>query len=216
MKKVLITLIVTFAFCGSIFAQQYESHWPDVNAHLYQDQNPVVASVQIDGNFITGTDNYEAIEIAAFIDDEVRGHSFLVYNSSVMSYPYVQLDVQMHSPMLSPTEPDDKNKEITFKLFDHVNNWECDVFTSEPTVLAGYPYVNGYTGGDPVIISFFHTYTKEIIPYSGDGGYYFIASPIGEVQAKNVENLMSNNYDFYSFDQQEDLEWINHRGDKMT
>ncbi|MBR5081846.1 MAG: T9SS type A sorting domain-containing protein [Bacteroidales bacterium] len=210
MKRVLITLIVALAFCGSIFAQQYEQHWPDVNIHNYDNNYPVCANVQIDDNLILGTDHYEAMELAAFIDGELRARSFMIYNTSWNPNPAVQLDVQVHEAD-QYGDPDDRNKVITFKLYDHINNYEYDVFTSDPIVRAGYNYNNW---SNLVIISFFHTYTKEITPYTDNGGYYFIASPIGEVQAKNVENLMSNNYDFYSFDQEQDLEWINHRGDE--
>lgn len=53
-------------------------------------------------------------------------------------------------------------------------------------------------------------FTKDITAYSGDGGYYLIASPIGEVSPENVINMCENNYDLYAFDQAEDLEWRNY------
>lgn len=210
MKRVLITLIVAFAFCGSIFAQQYEQHWPDVNIHAYDNNYPVVANVQIDDNLVLGTDHYEALELAAFIDGELRARSFMIYNTQYTSNPAVQLDVQVHEAD-QYGDPDDRNKVITFKMYDHINDYEFVVFTSDPIVRAGYNYNNW---SNPVMLSFFHSYTKEITPYTDNGGYYFISSPIGDVQAKNVENLMSNSYDFYSFDQEQDLEWINHRGEE--
>jgi hypothetical protein len=58
-------------------------------------------------------------------------------------------------------------------------------------------------------------YIKHIEAYtSNKGGYYLIASPIGTVAATDVENLLSNNYDFYYFDQAQVLEWINYDGDE--
>ena len=57
------------------------------------------------------------------------------------------------------------------------------------------------------------TFTKAINAYSGDGGYYLIASPVGTANPENVVNMISNNYDLYSFDQSEDLEWRNHKQD---
>ena len=53
-------------------------------------------------------------------------------------------------------------------------------------------------------------FTKDITAYSGDGGYYLIASPIGEVSPENVINMCENNYDLYAFDQAQDLEWRNY------
>ena len=206
MKKVLITLIVAFAFCGSIFAQQYQQHWPDVNYHLYQNNYPVVANVQIDDNLILGTDHYEALEVAAFIDDELRAHSFMIYNTSYNSNPAVQLDVQVHEAW-DYGDPDDKNKVITFKLYDHINECEYDVFTSDPIVRAGYHYNNW---SNPVILSFFHAFTKEITPYTGAGGYCFIASPLGMVVSPtDVTHMTDNTFDLYRFNQSADLEWEN-------
>ena len=56
--------------------------------------------------------------------------------------------------------------------------------------------------------------TLDITPYTSENGkdhYYIISSPVGEVPLENVENLRSNNYDLYYFDQNADdgLEWIN-------
>lgn len=56
------------------------------------------------------------------------------------------------------------------------------------------------------------TFTKEITGYGNNttGGYYLIASPIGEVSPENVTNMCENNYDLYAFDQAQDLEWRNY------
>ena len=62
------------------------------------------------------------------------------------------------------------------------------------------------------------TFTKDIAAYSGDGGYYLIASPTGEVNPENVTNMLSNSYDLYRFnqsalanDQGVTLEWENYK-----
>jgi len=57
-------------------------------------------------------------------------------------------------------------------------------------------------------------FTKDITAYSGDGGYYLIASPIGTVSPENVTSMLSNSYDLYYFDQSQDKEWINYKGDQ--
>lgn len=56
------------------------------------------------------------------------------------------------------------------------------------------------------------TITKDITGYGeSDGGYYLIASPIGEVSPANVGGMLDNEYDLYYFDQAQDLEWINYK-----
>ena len=62
-----------------------------------------------------------------------------------------------------------------------------------------------------VLFTTLKRFIKHIDPYTTDGGYYLIASPIGEVDPENVTNMLSNNYDLYYFDQSKDLEWINYK-----
>ena len=45
------------------------------------------------------------------------------------------------------------------------------------------------------------TFTEHINPYTANGGYYLIASPIGTVSPANVSNMLVNDYDLYYFDQ---------------
>ena len=65
-------------------------------------------------------------------------------------------------------------------------------------------------------------YIKHIVSYtefSGDNaGYYLIASPIGQVDPRQVANLIkdpsniqSDGYDLYYFDQTRELEWVNYK-----
>ena len=64
-------------------------------------------------------------------------------------------------------------------------------------------------------------YTKHIDPYTTDGGYYLIASPIGQVSPTNVTNMLNNTYDLYFFEENPDIdpetnigpEWINYKDD---
>ena len=59
------------------------------------------------------------------------------------------------------------------------------------------------------------TYPLEITGYgdiTNSGNYYLIASPIGDVDPEEVENMLSNNYDLYYFNQAaEDAEWVNYK-----
>ena len=54
-------------------------------------------------------------------------------------------------------------------------------------------------------------YTKDIEPYTTDGGYYLIASPIGTVSPEDVSQMTENTYDLYSFDQNQVYEWRNYQ-----
>jgi hypothetical protein len=63
--------------------------------------------------------------------------------------------------------------------------------------------------------AFFHTlqgstFVKHIAPYTENGGYYLIASPIaGTTNPTRVTNLLSNSYDLYRFNQGANLQWEN-------
>ena len=54
-------------------------------------------------------------------------------------------------------------------------------------------------------------YTKHIDPYTDNGGYYLIASPIGQVNPTKVGGMLDNVYDLYYFDQAQGLEWRNYK-----
>lgn len=67
-----------------------------------------------------------------------------------------------------------------------------------------------------------YLFTKDITAYSGDGGYYLIASPVGEVNPENITNMLSNNYDLYRFNQSApvvngiSLEWENYKQESFS
>ena len=230
MKKVLLTLIVSLAFCGSIIAQP-ESHWADFNHHAYEMHGALVASVSIDGNLLELSEENSIYvepesmppyyisydyEVGAFVNGVCRGHGFLYYYPG---HPYTttnQMSIYYNQIM------SDLFKEVTFKLYDHVNQIEYTICTSSPQVLTGCDYIsidpetnlphNYYQ--DPVSLNFNSSFTKPIDPYTTNGGWYLIASPIGEVSPANVTNMTSNNsegyiYDLYQFNQSADLEWEN-------
>lgn len=216
MKKVLLTLIVSLAFCGSIFAQ-HESHWSEFNYFGYEQYGIMVAAVSIDNNMITENDNFEDYEVATFVGGECRGHMFLTHVSGDL-YPYADMLQAYYN-----TTTSDMGQEVSFKLYDHANQIEYTFCTSSITVLTGEDYVMVFDGGelihdyydDPIILSFSSSFTKEIDPYTEDGGYYLIASPLNEaVNASDVIGLRTPDFDFYSFDQTQELEWINHRDEE--
>ena len=212
MKKVLFTLIATFAFCGTFFAQQ-TSHWPDVNTYGYEMGYGVVANINIDNNIITSEDNWANIEVAAFVDGEIRAHAFMnMTYAPTVPLPIVDLYVYANVGFF-PGTTSELGKVVTFMLYDHSNTEEYTYYVSDPVVVVGQDH-NSYS--NPMTISFFHTYTKEIDPYN-QHDWYLIASPLNEdVLATNVVGLTNSDYDFYTFEQNPDdgLEWINHRDEE--
>ena len=207
MKKVLLTLIVSLALCGSMFAQ-HESHWSYFNSGDYEGPDDLVAYVSIDNTPIAHTDNYADFEVAAFVNGTVRGHEFLASYSSD-PYPVVERSIY-HDDSSSDT-----GKEVTFKLYDHQNQHEYDICTSNISIVTGDDHYEIYFSSvveDGVMLSFSTpTFTKEIAPIGDNGGWYFIASPIGVVAPANVDNMTSNTFDLYRFNQSVEKEWENYK-----
>ena len=216
MKKVVLLLIASLAFCGSMFAQQqYESHWPDFNPDVYEpyeNNSTLVAFIKIDGEYVSGTYNYEALEVGCFVGDVCRGHHFLSYYPD--KYPILEGSVHFTN----------SGEEVSFKLYDHSDGNEYDIFTSNIPILTGEDHIEIYFGNnyeDAVVLSFFTsmpTFTKDITGYNAGGGYYLIASPIGDVNPGDVDQIFANTYDLYRFNQaatpdSEGLakEWENYR-----
>jgi hypothetical protein len=236
MKKLLLTLIVSFALCGSIFAQ-YETHWPYVN--LWEDHSDITAAIAINGHVYTVDDEgWDALEVAFFVlnngTEEIRGSGNFLDRENVDWYddPYPITP----GSVIRFTDP---GETVYFKLFDHINQVEYDVcevtYLGEPIeIITGTDYLYAWNDEppyDPVILNFIGeepqpaSFTKEIEGY-GDaelGGYYLIASPIMEETIPSVENGFitddlgleatpeTSTYDFYWFNQGEDLEWQNYR-----
>ena len=125
-----------------------ETHWPEFNYHTYQLNSPVVATIQINGNFITSDGNWASLEVAAFVGDECRGHAFMSdYPELGDPYPIVEL----------PVYYDNTNDDLTFKLYDHATGIEYDLCTPNIDILlTGEKYVEFYMGsGESVTLNFF-------------------------------------------------------------
>ena len=230
MKKLLLTLIIAFAFSGSIFAQ-YETHYPGFSYGDFEDQEPLVAAIIIDGNYITcDYETWNALEIAAFVGEEQRSYGFYLNDQFVLDYgdPF---PVSWGDAIFF-TEP---GENLTFKMFDQVKGIEYDFVSAIQdgeaiTLQTGVEHTEGWDEWDEldangvpnnhIIFLSFTTpaatgITKVIEPYTDEGGYYLIASPVGSVTADVVENLLSNTYDLYAFDQTEDLEWRNYKDENF-
>ena len=224
MKKLLLTLIVALGMCGSSFAQ-YTSNWPDFNGNYYPFQGAIVATIMINGEIINvDADNWNALEVAAFVGEECRGNDMYMVDDYVIEYgdPYPVLDG-------NPIYYNNGGEEVSFMMYDHMNEvlYEtCEIlYMGEPlTILTGEEHTEGW--GDPenpIFLNFTQATTgfeKEILAYDTElnNHWYFIASPVGEVSPTAVtllgaegNMLNENGYDLFSFDQsQNGAEWRNY------
>ena len=212
MKKLLLTLIVAFAFSGSIFAQAWD-HWPefDPEGSSYGEALAVTAFVKIDGSFVE-KGQCDNLEIAAFVGDEIRGKAYLLDDYDFLPHAYCELMVQY----------DNNGEDVSFKLWDNATETLYETWTCNYTIKTGdEDYLQLYMGDydNTVVFSFTAStpasITKDIVGYNYEGGgYYLIASPVGEVNPENVTNMLENTYDLYWFNQEGDnegKEWMNYK-----
>ena len=143
--------------------------------------------------------------MAAFCGEQCRGYAFVKYEADFDKWIYY-LNAYGES-----------GHSFTFKLYDHQTNKELNYLTSPDAITyntdgVGYPwdpYILNFTGEEPS-----PTYELPITGYgSGNGNWYFISSPIGDVATGDVQGLTTGTFDLYSFDQNSEMEWINmHNG----
>lgn len=202
MKKALVFL---FACLSSIlmFAQAPQTHWTGVNV---SGGNMLVNAVlQINGVEQTNPN----LEIGVFDSNngECRGAQLPLLAPNGR-YLY-QLIIYGNT-----------GDTYTFKVWDHEYDQEMPLsyIPNEQTSQIVYSF-NAVYGGlrTPYSIDFTSlacNFTKDITAYTEGqkDHYYFIASPIGEVNPTNVTNMLENSYDLYYFDQSasDSLEWINY------
>ena len=227
MKKFLLTLIVSLAFCGSIFAQQesdlYDTYWPEFNGNIYENQDPTVAFIQIDGEFVEADGNWQDLEIAPFVDGVIRGHTFMIDYTEEFGDDHPIIELSIYYDIANAGE------EVTFKMYDHAQGIlyeDCFVnVLGEPlTIHTGEEHTEEYYNPDEAVILSFtsptvttYTFTREITGYGDDTegkfNYYLIASPLLDVKPATVDNMTTGTFDLYSFDQNGDdengFEWIN-------
>ena len=156
----------------------------------------IFAEIQINGVPQSG-DNWE---VGAFCGDQCRG-------DQVGTVPAPTEFGQMLSMVVYGVDGDVMN----FYLYDIENQsivGECS------TTVTYVEQGNAGVVWDPLILNFItpQTFEKEINGYgNGDGNWYLIASPIGEVSPTVVTNMLSNSYDLYYFDQAQAKEWITYK-----
>lgn len=241
MKKFLLTLIVSLAFCGSIFAQEQdqdvwnplgiESYWTDFDYHAYMDQKGFVGGIIIDGVTITvedfDFDYFESLEVAAFVEidgvEQCRGNNMYLYPGYVEEYgdPYPTLDG------VAIYYTNQGEGPVYFKMYDHQNNilyTECTIeYLGEPFSFNTGEWVDqGWDDPEnPVFLSFTSPvstgFELDITGYTGHGNetgnYYLISTPVGPLNPTEVDNMTTGTYDLYYFDQNESegLEWVNRK-----
>ena len=228
MKKLLLTLIVCFALCGSTFAQ-HESHWPDFDysSTSYSESDLLVAFVQIDGVFIElDYDNWDALEIAAFVNGEIRGCCFLTNAMEEFDDPHQEIELSIMRGFTQNDNAHTYNAEeglpVTFQLYDHANGVLYTEFSTNIEVLTGMTWFEIYNmdyDNAPVlnfISPVIECQTKEIEPYEDvnvKDHYYLIASPVLEELNPDEVGMLNGEYDLYYFDQtadEEGNEWYNY------
>ncbi len=166
---------------------------------------------------IVKIDNVEqsslSLAVGAFFGDECRG----------AVYPY---EFDGHVEYWITILGDTPGETLTFKLYDAASNTVLDL---DCTCSVDFE-IDALIGLDEHFIFSFTTPAPQPtifdLPITGygnnlePGNYKLISSPIGEISASDVENLMTNDYDLYYFDQAGDNpgnepnnEWINmHEG----
>ena len=223
MKKLLLTIIAALAFCGSAMAQEgmnpknWPNHYGDHDVNL-EDSDWIVAFVQIDGEYVTIDDNWQDLQIGPFVSGEYRGggdastiQGFLwdeyYYDEPdwVIPYPVAEIEVWYTN----------SGEDVTFQLYDHSTGMTYTDY--QVTMLSNYKTGDGdfydiymYDYDNAVIFNFATPATEAITLDIPANQWNLIASPVGTKSVTEIDNLRKdNNYDFYYFDQAQELEWIN-------
>ena len=156
MKRLLLTLVVSLTLCGSMFAQ--ETHWPEFNNEVnpYEDWTAINTFIRIDGDTVTANGNWADLEIASFINGECRGHAFMEDGTNTYGDPYPFATLPAYFDSLEIGLP------ITFKLYDHFNNIEYEVWTCNyGEIVTGIDHIEIYSLDyqNAVVIDFATTQT---------------------------------------------------------
>ena len=183
----------------------YGPEYPWVPSTAYSGEGmTVTAQIKINGQLV----DRASYEVGAFCGDECRG------TSGVQGLDdWTDMDLGYFAFM---NVMGNNGDIINFYLHDLQNNCNfAGICTTTIELVNGDELGLDIIGGDIFVLNFQteQTFTKDIAAYTEDGGYYLIASPIGEVSPNDVTNMMANDIDLYYFDQNasDGLEWINIR-----
>ena len=182
----------------------YGPDYPWIPSTAYSGEGMLVtAQVKIDGVLV----DRSTYEVGAFCGDECRATSGTQglddWTDENLGY-FAFMNVMGNNGDI-----------INFCLYDLANNSIVPgICNATVTLVNGGELGIDIFGGDIFVLNFIteQTFTKGIAAYTTDGGYYLIASPIGEVSPNAVGNMLANEYDLYYFDQSNDNEWINYKG----
>ena len=192
----------------------YSSNWLD-RIKVYVCNNPDYASVEEFvpiSDFIqpTTTSADEAMQIELDLSAyDGSGHiafrhydsydQFGIYIDDIEVIPVNPAELQEWTVVESLTTP-------TYTIENLTSNTKYEV-----QVMAFNEFGVNTNWTETVVFTTLEGYIKHIDSYTANGGYYLIASPIGQVNPSNVGGMLDNEYDLYYFDQIQDLEWINYK-----
>ena len=202
MKKLLLVLIVAFAFCGSSIAQ---TPWDGMNTNAYEMHAASIAYVAINGEIITLDYNgFENLEVAYFVEETFRGSTFMVDDGD----PNPTAQCEIFYPLSNGTE-----KVVSFMMYDHNTGTLYENCTPSQTILTGVEHYEIWDEDwdNALVLNFIGEEPAPITLDIPANMWQLIASPVGTVESVNVTNLRNTGYDFYYFDQAQQLEWINDR-----
>ena len=202
MNRKVFFFIAALVICSSISAQ--EQHYP-VNPHAFGNNMNFKGRILINGIEQQSND----IEIGAFNGNTITGSKRI---ECFGTNQYYRINMLIYGT--------NENYEVSFKLYNHQTGEELDncIITTaegEPCTVIWENDGSYGTFKNSINLNFVsgQAFTKDIAAYTENGGYYLIASPIGEVDPENVENMLANSYDLYWFDQSQELEWRNYKKD---
>ena len=217
MKKVMIFLL---ACLSSTVMLAQELHYTIDWTGCGPDNTKITGVLMIDGEEVYNGEGMEEaggglLEMGVFDQDGIcRGSKFPTWRSKSNQWIY---QLQFRGVV--------GYSVFHFKIYDHATGTELplvDDFGVEITYQGNYTYPwNGANSGvtNPFPLNFVTVPSEYTLPITGygdqtnPGGYYLIASPIGEVSPAAVTNMIPANeggdFDLYYYDQTKELEWIN-------
>lgn len=180
----------------------YGPEYPWVVQGGFENYLYLETQIQINGVPVTNT-NWE---VGAFCGDECRGFG------DADNWWVSPVD---NSNILEIVIGGETGDVINFYLYDVTNS---EVFHGVCSL--AIDWIDGDLGDmfEPLVLNFVteQTFEKDILAYTPNtkDHYYLVASPIGEVSPENVTHMLENSYDLYYFDQTQEKEWINYKGDE--
>ena len=146
MKKFLMILIASLALSGSIFAQ-HTTHWPEFDLFAYENNDYIVSFIQVNGNFIESTDNWQDYEVAAVVNNAIRGTAFLSDYTLEFGDPHPVIEMSVYY--------DNTGESVSFILYDHSTGTDYTDCTTNIAITTGEDHTEEYDDPDTsVVLSF--------------------------------------------------------------